>query len=406
MMNWEGAEALAQQSGDGFFVFDEARFRSNFQALHKAFSDHYAPVKIGYSYKTNYTPYLCKIVHELGGFAEVVSVMEYRLAQKLGVPGERIIFNGPCKNKEEFEEAAASGTTLNLDSARDIALLGEFATAHPTTRATLVLRCNFALRDGEISRFGLDVGSDEFNAALAMIDAHDTLELSGLHCHFPDRDLESFGLRAHKLVALAKELFPNGAPRTLNIGGGYFSNMPEALRQSFSAPPASFEDYGKLVGDILSDAYPDENDRPTLFLEPGTAVVADTFSFFCRVLSVRSVRGRDIATVAGSMFDISPTARSRNLPASIVSQSGETGETSYDITGFTCIEGDILTEGLSGQIAADDFIRYDNVGSYSVVMRPPFILPARAVFANTPNGDHICIKRAQSVDDVFQNFEF
>jgi len=50
-------------------------------------------------------------------------------------------------------------------------------------------------------------------------------------------------------------------------------------------------------------------------------------------------------------------------------------------------------------------MRYDNLGSYSVVMRPPFISPMPAIL--TPNGKGwSVIKDPQSPEDVFQNFRF
>ena len=81
--------ALAETHGASFFVLDAVRFRANFRALLGAFTAHYPDVRIGYSYKTNYTPHLCRIAHDEGGFAEVVSEMEYAAARRIGVPCER-----------------------------------------------------------------------------------------------------------------------------------------------------------------------------------------------------------------------------------------------------------------------------------------------------------------------------
>lgn len=410
-MNWQQAKTISDQVGDAFFIFHEKKFRENFNSLQSAFTKFYPPTKIGYSYKTNYTPYLCKIIDELGGYAEVVSDMEFRLAQRIGVPGEKIIFNGPCKKQNEFNDAASLGVTLNIDSMEDIYLAQSFASRKPDQKIKIVLRCNFPLRGDDISRFGIDTNGEDFQKILAIIGKTPSLFLRGLHCHFPDRDLDSFAIRAKKLVKLAQVIFPDKPPQTLNIGGGLFSNLPQSMRQNMKVEPASFEEYAQLVGGIFSQAYPDENNRPTLFLEPGTAVVADTFSFYTKVLSTRKIRGRAIATTAGSMFDISPNARSRNMPVTVIQNEQNTEQNSqafqtYDVVGFTCIESDILTEQLSASILPGDFIRYDNVGSYSLVMRPPFILPARAAFAHQPNGKFHQIKRAQSNVEVFTNFEF
>lgn len=409
-LNHAALNALSETHGASFFVLDGPRFAANFTALHAAFADHYPTVNIGYSYKTNYTPQLCRIAHSLGGYAEVVSEMEYNLAKRLNIPGPRIIFNGPYKARAAFEDAVLTGATLNLDSHRDIEMLSAVAAAHPNTDIAVVLRCNFELEEGgDISRFGMDPTSAEFSNALGVIAATFNLRLKGLHCHFPDRDLDSFGARAEKMVTLLRHVFPDAPPEVLNIGGGYFSNMPDSLRAQFAVPPATFSDYGALVGKTLSKAFQGSK-APALFLEPGTAVVADTQSFYTRVISTKTIRGKNFATVAGSSFDISPTARSHVLPVTPVLSEGSserpTGKV-FDVVGYTCIEKDILSEGVAAPLQAGDFLRYDNVGSYSVVMRPPFILPANPVlFVNEPGGALQLIKRRQSTDDVFANFVF
>ena len=73
---------LRKEYGDAFYLLDSKQFRSNYTELKNAFSSIYSNFNIAYSYKTNYTPRLCKIVNELGGYAEVVSEMEAALAMR------------------------------------------------------------------------------------------------------------------------------------------------------------------------------------------------------------------------------------------------------------------------------------------------------------------------------------
>jgi diaminopimelate decarboxylase len=71
---------IKDQFGEAFYLLDSDQFRQNFLELKEAFSSIYPRFNIAYSYKTNYTPALCKIVDELDGYAEVVSEMEMELA--------------------------------------------------------------------------------------------------------------------------------------------------------------------------------------------------------------------------------------------------------------------------------------------------------------------------------------
>lgn len=402
ILNFKELDALAQTYGDSFFVLDGQRFEDNYRALHKSFSKYYEKVHIGYSYKTNYTPQLCKIVDDLGGYAEVVSEMEYAHAKALGVDDKQIIFNGPVKAKWAFESAAVNGAMINLDSLRDVELMAEVAQINPDKILNVLIRSNFSIGE-QISRFGMDVDGAEFQHALDVIKSRHNIELKGLHCHFPDRDLESFKRRAEGVLEVVRRIFIDAPPEIINIGGGYFSNMPASLRDKFNTPPATFEDYGRVIGRTFSEAF-HGNVKPKLFLEPGTALVADTQAFYTKVISVKEIRGKCFATVAGSGFDISPTARSRNLPVNTILATPRAEHIPTDIVGFTCIEGDILTEDLKTNLRAGDFLRYSNVGSYSVVMRPPFILPSNPILYKKGTDSLTLIKRRQTNEAVFRDF--
>ena len=98
MVDKQIIEQLRAEYGESFYLIDSAQFRKNFTELKTAFNDIYPNWNIAYSYKTNYTPKLCKIVNELGGYAEVVSEMELEIAKQVGCKADRIIWNGPTKN--------------------------------------------------------------------------------------------------------------------------------------------------------------------------------------------------------------------------------------------------------------------------------------------------------------------
>lgn len=407
-LSFSSYSALAMDHGPSFYILDAARLRSNFRLLRRAFLANYPKVEIGYSYKTNYIPQVCRILQDEGAWAEVVSEMEYAAACRIGTPGHHIIFNGPYKADWAFREAAHGGAILNLDSTRDLELLSAAAnSANLETQIQVVLRTNFSI-DHNISRFGFDVDSAEFTEALNSLRTLPNVHLSGLHCHFPNRDLDSFRKRAEGLVKLSKVVFPDKPPKLLNIGGGFFSDLPESLRRTTTAMPVTFAEYGSVIGQILSEAFPDPSVSPTLFLEPGTALVADAMKFYTQVVSTKTIRGRHFATVAGSIFDISPNAKTKSLPVTPILNPQLLREPAraFAIAGFTCIEGDILTDSLTAPLKTGDVLAYGNVGSYSVVMRPPFILPSHPVLMARADGAGIdVIKARQTNAAVFDLFE-
>jgi len=358
-MIYSDVQRLTEIYGDAFYVYDESRFIDNYNSLKSAFVRNYANTRIAYSYKTNYTPVICQRLNALGGYAEVVSAMEYALARRIGVSPERIVYNGPWKSEQSLREAFAVGSLVNLDSQRDLSLLFEIASEMPTADIRVGIRCNLDLESYESSRFGFDVATPLFQQALDSIRAQRNVRLTGLHCHLPHRERRSFIERTRRLIEVARRAFDD-APEFLSIGGGFFGHMPDSLRKGYIGEVPTFDDYAGAVGSLLAGAYGNTAESPTLFIEPGTALVADTFKFVTRVVDIKHVRGECIACVSGSLFNISPYSRSQNLPVAVLNKNGggASGERSLvdKVVGYTCIEGDVLSRAVPGPLEVGDFL--------------------------------------------------
>ena len=96
---------LVERHGSPLFVYSEKTLRQKYRQMHTAFSTRYPNVVFGWSYKTNFLAAICAWMHRQGALAEVVSGMEYEKARSLGMPGEKIIFNGPHKTLAALETA-------------------------------------------------------------------------------------------------------------------------------------------------------------------------------------------------------------------------------------------------------------------------------------------------------------
>lgn len=120
--------SLLGERSTPFYVFDTQGFIENYQALQAAMQQVYPNYRVAYSYKTNYTPYICNLVKSLGGYAEVVSDMEYRLARKLGYENSHIVYNGPAKGSC-MEEHLRNGGISNVDNPAEAARVAQLAAA-------------------------------------------------------------------------------------------------------------------------------------------------------------------------------------------------------------------------------------------------------------------------------------
>lgn len=398
----ETLDALARGHGPSFFLLDRARFAANYDSLLAALRQRYPRSQLAYSYKTNYLPALCRMVEERGGYAEVVSPMEYRLARTLGVAAARIVYNGPWKPANDLRRALTEGAMVNLDSAEELAVLRALAAEHPQRRFACALRCNFDLGEGSRSRFGFD----SLKEPLAALRAVPNAALEGLHCHYATRDksARSYAVIAERMLALADEVFGAAAPRYLNLGGGFFSPMPQSLRAQFGVHVPSFDEYAEALAAPFARRH-GRGEGPELILEPGLCLVADAMRFCTPVAALKTIAGKRIAVVAGSVYDVKPTKHGKDLPLTVVAGAAQ-GEAvqGCDITGHTCMEDDVLYRGYSGRLAVGDYLVFDNVGAYSMVLKPPFIFPATPVLALDASGSVEVVRRAERYEDIFGTF--
>ena len=77
---------------------------------------------------------------------------------------------------------------------------------------------------------------------------------------------------------------------------------------------------------------------------------------------------------------------------------------SIDISGYTCMENDYLYRNFSGTLHVGDYMVFDNVGSYSVVSKPPFILPNVPIISLV-KGEMEILKEAETFEYIFQTYK-
>ena len=389
---------LKKEYGEVFYILDSDQFRANFLELKSAFSSIYPNFNIAYSYKTNYTPKLCRIVDQMGGYAEVVSEMEMELALRVGVEYRNIIWNGPIKNPSAVEKYLLNGGVINIDSLEEVKMLKEIAGRHPKAILRLGIRCNYDVNDGVISRFGFDVDSEDFKEALTFVTSTDNVKLINFQCHFAKRQLDYWPARAKGMIELIDRL--GIVPERIDLGGALFGKMDDSLKAQFSSVIPDYADYAKAAATVFFERFGEKG--PELIIEPGSALVGDCMRFVGTVKTIKNVRGKHIASVLGSQKNISMTGV--NPPLEIISDGEpQTQFDAIDLVGFTCIEGDVLYRDYKGGLTVGDSVVISNCGSYSLVMKPPFILPNFPVI--DISGEKVeLIKRAETFDDIFRTF--
>ena len=401
--------------GDSFYLLDEPEFSRAFTELIDVFQSEYKNTNIGYSYKTNYIPALCNAVNKLGGYAEVVSDMEYDLSQKIGVSKNRVFLNGPYKNKQCMKDILENGGYVNADCERDLQMLKEIAEECSGVDLNVGLRCNFDIGDGVLSRFGFCYEDESLEHAIAFLEKLKGVKIAGLHCHFASRSLvawEKATAGVLEIISCLEGKLQNEL-KFVSLGGGLYGEMPGELKDQLGQDIPTFMEYAAASARRFNDYYcgRDDSRKPLLIIEPGTALAAGALSFVTKLVDLRTVRGTQIFTAAGSSFNFNPSMAAINLPMEIVRNS-EARFPDVDcvdamIVGYTCIEKDILYRGYTGKLSVDDFAVFHQTGSYSVVMKPPFILPnVPIVQLDSSSVGFKTLKRQELFEDVFATYNF
>ena len=391
------------------FIFHQEKFRANLRDLKGAFTEFYPKVGIGYSYKTNYTPAVCHTAHQEGAYAEVVSEMEVDMAMAYLKDKSQVIFNGPVKSKYSLEKVVLNGGIVNIDNQYDLDIIHEILSENAEIVAKVAFRLNSDYNE-DSSRFGQPIQT--IIQQISELKGNPLFEIFGFHVHLPHRSLDSFAHRVEVLIeTLNKVDLPN--IKYINIGGGYFGQLSPVLKQALGiASVPSYKDYGKLIGGKLFEFFSNRNggNIPTLYLEPGSSVIADCFTFVSKIHTIKSFTNREILVSFAGRHLVSPTNKTIKLPCEIVkvqNNGKSNGQTcQYEIAGYTCIESDTLgvADGDSIVEPSEIFVEFTNVGSYSIVMGSNFILPEPPIYRLDAENNLTPIRKKRSAQDVLSQF--
>jgi diaminopimelate decarboxylase len=273
-------KSLTDSYGSPLFVLSEKQIRKNYRSAHRAFSTRYPKVQFAWSYKTNYLNAVCQVFHQEGSWAEVVSGFEYQKALNNGVPGNRIIFNGPGKSTAELQLAIDNDSLIHIDHFEELNQLLALSKGL-TNKPRVAIRVNmdtgvYPLWD----RFGFNYESNEAWQAIVKILESGTLHLAGLHCHIGTyvTSTDAYGVAANKLCALSmgcKKQFGHKI-EYIDMGGGFPST--NTLKGAYlpghdTVPPV--DDFAEVITSaILNYGFANE-DLPLLILETGRALIDD-----------------------------------------------------------------------------------------------------------------------------------
>jgi diaminopimelate decarboxylase len=406
-LSWAQLQVLAAEHGEGFWLLDCARFRENLESFVAAFTQAGLPdVRVAWSVKTSWLPPILRIAMECGALLEVVSRDEFELVLALGAEPESIIFNGPLKTTDDLDRACGLGALVNLDNAEEADDLLELARNRARRHFRVGLRVNLDIGQADRGRFGIDADSIELRQVFGRLAAQPNITIEALHLHVSGaRDADAFARRAGGLAALAAELWPGGdGPAQLDIGGGFAGPMPDSLARQLSTPPATWAEYAQAIAKAIRARWP--GDGPTLIVEPGMALAGDVMRFAAKVGATKSIAGIRHAIVTASVLTVKPTLHELDMPFEVVRLDGRPAPAGrMVVSGWTCIEFDVLSRDSPFELERGDWLLFDNCGAYTFVLSPRFIRGAPAILAKGPVDEWMAVRRRDDLHAWLAPFE-
>lgn len=397
-------ENLLTEYQSPLYVFREDDFIKNYKRFDGAMKKAYSKYVLSFSYKTNYAPYITRLVKSLGGYAEVVSDMEYYIAKKNGYEDSQIIYNGPIKGDLSIE-MFLNGGMLHVDNLEELKKICEVANKHKDKQLYLGLRLNINVGQSFVSRFGIDTDSDDLTKAINMINSVDNLHIRGLHCHVgQSRSIESWKKRASIMIDLYKKYFSDCDIRYFDLGSGMFADMEESFAKQFGDNIPSFEEYAEAVGSIFNEEFKDypEERKPILFTEPGTTLINSYVDFVATVSSIKHIKGKQFVVLDCSKHNLGEVCTLKTIPVNVIHNGGQCEELKdADLVGYTCLEHDVMYKGFNGQLAVNDYVVFGNIGGYSNVSKPPFISPNCAMVTDKK----VLIKEKETFEDILRTYK-
>lgn len=398
-------KGLIKEYGSPLFVLSEETIRATYKKALRAFNTRYPKVQFAWSYKTNYMDAVCRVFHQEGSWAEVVSIFEYEKALRNGVDGKKIIFNGPDKSREDLEKAISNDSLIHIDHLDELYTIIDIV-GETKKKPRVAIRVNMDTGIQPIwDRFGFNYENGQAWDAINKIISSGKMELTGLHTHIGTFILSpnAYAVAASKLADLAIETQRkfNQAIRYIDMGGGFASK--NTLKGSYlpgTDVNPTFDDYAEAISSALLNSGLDANALPLLILETGRAMIDEAGYLVGSVIANKRLSSGKRSTIINTGVNILFTAfwyDHKITPAQPFSLYRE----DTVLYGPLCMNIDVVRENINLPLLnkGDDFVIH-MVGAYNMTQWMQFItLRPRVVMIDTKGEVHI-IRDKETMESV------
>ena len=389
---------IAASVGTPFYVYSSATLLRHYGLFDQALSG--IPHMVCFAMKSLSNIAILKLLGDAGAGMDVVSGGEYLRARAAGVPGDRIVFSGIGKTRDEMRLALQGGIRqFNVESEPEMVVLDEVARSLGLV-APITVRVNPDVDAKTHAKIATGKSENKFGIPIvrargvyALAARLKGLKVIGIDVHIGSQltELAPFEQAYRKVAELTEVLRADGHTISrLDLGGGL--GIPYA--RGNEAPPLPSE-YGALIKRTVGHL------GVEVEIEPGRLISGNAGIMVSRVIYLKSGEGRDFLILDGAMNDLIRPAMYDahhdiipvNEPAPGVEQRP------YDIVGPVCESGDSFAKGrMMPPVGPGDLVAFRSAGAYGAVMASEYnsrpLIPEVLV-----KGDQFAVIRARPTYD-------
>ncbi|OGK10771.1 MAG: diaminopimelate decarboxylase [Candidatus Riflebacteria bacterium GWC2_50_8] len=395
---------IMDEFGSPVFIISEKVLRKKYREMKRAFTTAYPNVEFSWSYKTNYLDAVCATLHQEGETAEVVSDFEYEKARRLGVPGNKIIFNGPYKPYAALKIAVKEGARIHIDSIDEIIDLELIAKElNVTINVGIRLNMDTGIQP-KWSRFGFCIDTDQASDTVKRLLETGRLRLTGLHSHIGTFIMapDAYAVQVKKMLSFSKLLKTRFGINIdyIDIGGGFPS---QSRLKGVYLPPSvaipSINEYAEsIAGSLLADL--DPGFYPKLIIESGRAIVDEAGFLATSVHAIKRLSDGLRAYVMDAGVNLLFTNFWYRYNIETVSDSQGVLEPCV-LYGPLCMNIDVLDElSYLPPLKRGDRLVISPVGAYNMTQWMQFINYRPPIVMVTEQGDVELIREGESLQDI------
>ncbi len=412
---------IAGKIGTPTYVYSRAAIDDAQAELHRGLGS--LPHTLCFAVKSNGNLAILKHVAKGGNGFDIVSGGELEMLRTIGVRGDRIVFSGVGKTREEIREALLYRVTANRKSKRNVArpgillfnieseselevLLEEASrsVARGNAMPWVSIRVNPDVQAGghpHIStgrhqhKFGL-TWQEARRLYLAHADSH-WICWQGISVHIGSQivSLDPFRQALQRLASYFCDLRSHGILlRYLDFGGGL------GVRYTNEKPPAH-QAYARMIAQILEPLH------THLLLEPGRTIIGPAGVLLTRVLYVKESRGKTFVVVDAGMNDLMrPVLYGAVHPITRVTRGGDRAATQrkrVDVVGPVCETGDcFLHDWPLDPVAPGDVLAIWVAGAYGMSQSSNYNGRCRAAEVLVDGARYRVIRKRETLDDLIR----